>query len=78
MQSWGYKLSEEINEEGMTATLRGATALWLLQTRGRITTKELADELSMKVRGARYLMDNLSLSRRFPITKEGIYWRLMR
>lgn len=62
----------------MVATLRGATALWLLMVRRRITTRDLAAELGCTERNARLVMERLSLSRRFAVTYERPHWTLWR
>lgn len=63
------------NEE-LTPTLKGATAIHLLRTRGQITTGELAQELECHRMTALRVMNRLELSRRFIVVYERPYWRL--
>lgn len=62
--------------EEMVATLKGATALHLLRTRGRITASELASELGCNLSTAYRTLQRLELSRRFILTYNRPHWIL--
>lgn len=68
----------DIDALEMVALLRGATALWLLMVKQRVTTKQLAAELGITQRHARNVMQRLELSRRFVIVYCRPYWTLRR
>lgn len=70
--------STEAGALEMVATLRGATALWLLIVRQRATTRQIADALGVTPRHARRIMAHLELSRRFVILYCRPYWILRR
>jgi ABC-type nitrate/sulfonate/bicarbonate transport system substrate-binding protein len=58
----------------MVATLKGATTMHLLRTRGQITAHELADELGCSVRHAYRVLGRLELSRRFALVYVRPHW----
>ena len=63
------------DEEEMVATLKGATALHILQRR-RVTASQLAEELGCTSRHAYRVLERLELSRRFAIVYERPYWHI--
>lgn len=66
----------DVDNEEMVATLKGATALHLLRTRGQITAAELACELGCSVSAAYRTLARLELSRRFAIVYARPHWSL--
>lgn len=66
----------DADAEEMVATLKGATALHLLRTRGKITANELAQELGCHHATAYRVLVRLELSRRFILNYERPYWSL--
>ena len=66
----------DVDNEEMVATLKGATALHLLRTRGQITASELACELGCSLSAAYRTLARLELSRRFAIAYNRPYWSL--
>ncbi len=63
------------DEEEMVATLKGATALHILQRR-RVTAAQLADELGCTSRHAYRVLQRLELSRRFAVVYERPFWHI--
>lgn len=66
----------DVDNEEMVATLKGATALYLLSERERITAAELAYELGCSLSAAYRTLQRLELSRRFALVYERPFWRL--
>ena len=66
----------DVDVEEMVATLKGATALHLLNLRGRITAAELSSELGCSLRMAYHVLHRLEGSHRFSIYYERPYWIL--
>lgn len=63
-------------ELDMTPTERIGRATWLLAQGRTVTVRSLADELEITPRGARAMLERLSLV--IPLTDEGGLWRVCR
>jgi len=70
-------MGEAVSEEEPTPTLRGATLLHLLMTRGPITARELAREMECHRTTVYRALVSLELSRRFVVVYERPYWRVV-
>lgn len=58
-----------------TPTERAGRTTWLLMRGRGYTTRSLANELGITPRGARYLLNRLSLV--LPLVDDGGFWRVM-